>query len=162
MRAIILLFFIGSFAIAGLMGCENCGPSAEPLTTFYINTTTATTLDTVFATGSLRPVSRQEYQTSDRMTYHRFSLPLNLTTDSTRYVVQLSGKRDTITVFYQRKTAYRNRNCGYVLSLDPPLRGTGVRVSRGKVTSINYIPNQDGSFLGQSATDAGIQLFWKL
>lgn len=148
-RLIISLIYCSSLVVS-LVSCENCGPTAEPVATLSILTPTATRFDTVYAPGSLRPLPTQQYSTTATVNSHQLTVPVNLTADSTRYVVQFSGRRDTITVFYQRKTDYRNRNCGYVLELYAPLRGPSARVSRGRVTSVGYIQNRSGTLLSSS------------
>ena len=147
MYRLIIPLICCSLLVISLVSCENCGPTAEPIATLSILTSTATRLDTVYAPGSLRPLPVQQHVRTFSTFSHQLNLPVNLTADSTRYVVQFGGQRDTITVFYQRKTDYRNRNCGYVLDLYAPVKSPTARVSRGRVTSVSYLRNTNGTFL---------------
>lgn len=150
MRLTTLLTVIGSLTVLALTGCENCGPSAEPLLYLNINDAAgSTTFDTLYALGGRGPIPRQPYTNGTTLrTGQQLVLPINLNVDSTRYVFRLSGRQDTVTVFYQRKTAYRNRKCGYVLDLYEPELGPKARTSRGKVEGVSYLQNRDASFPG--------------
>lgn len=139
-------FLFGIALLSALWSCENCGPSAEPLTTLHIQTPSLTRLDTVYAPGSLRPLPAQPYSTTASTQYHELILPINLTADSTRYVVQFEGQRDTITVYYRRQTEYKSRNCGYVLDLYEPRTGSSVRTTRGEVTYVYHVQNKEVPF----------------
>lgn len=150
MRWFIIPLLLCILLTVSLVSCENCGPTSEPVATLFIQTAAPTRFDTVYAPGSLRPLPTQQYSTTATLNSHQLTVPVNLTADSTRYVVQLSGRRDTLTVFYQRKTNYRNRNCGYVLELYAPANGPTARISRGRVTSVDYRQNRTGTFLSGS------------
>ncbi|MBC7569828.1 MAG: hypothetical protein H7319_08865 [Spirosoma sp.] len=146
MRLTALLTIVGSLIVLALTGCENCGPTAEPLLNLSINTGTQARPDTIFSPDSRNPLPARPSPTYGIQS----GLPVNLTADSTRYVYRLAGRYDTVTVFYQRKTAYRNRKCGYVLDLYEPERGPKARTSRGKVESVSYLPNRNANFLSSS------------
>ena len=157
MRRTILTWLSCLMLTIGLINCENCGPTAEPLAMLSISSTVATHFDTVYAPGSLRPLPAQPHSTPASSPFLSLTLPINLTADSTRYIVQLNGRRDTITVFYQRKTAYRNQHCGYVLDLYAPAKGLSARTTRGRVGTVTYVQNRNGSILG-GRQDTGIYL----
>lgn len=154
MRLTALLTIVGSLLVLALTGCENCGPSAEPLLYLNINETAgSTTFDTLYALDGRGPIPPQPYTKSTTLrTGQQLVLPVNLNADSTRYVFRLPGRQDTVTVFYQRKTAYRNRKCGYVLDLYEPERGPKARTSRGQVQTVYYLQNRDASFPGSGQT----------
>ncbi len=88
------------------------------------------------------------------------TVPLNLNADSTRYVFESSGRRDTLTVFYTRDFTYKDRKCGYVLELTPP-KGQQARTTRGTISYVSFMPNRDRTFLG-TEQDTSIQLSIRL
>lgn len=157
MRPVILSLLAYPLLAIGSVNCENCGPTAEPLVRLSVRPASATRLDTIYAPGSLRPLPAQSYPTPVGSTSHQFVVPINLTADSTRYVVQFGGRRDTITVFYQRKTAYRDHRCGYVLDLYAPPKGPSARTTSGRVENVTYVQNRDGN-LASGSQDTGIYL----
>ena len=140
----VAFFLVSSLIILTLAGCENCGPSGEPLLYLVISSGTQVRPDTIFSPDTRNQLPAQPYLTNGS----QLVLPINLTADSTRYVYRLAGQYDTLTVFYQRKTAYRNRKCGYVLDLYEPERGPKVRTSRGQVQGVYYLQNRDAGFPG--------------
>lgn len=157
MRPVILLLIAYTLLAISLVSCENCGPTAEPLVRLSVRPANATRLDTIYAPGSLRPLPSQLSLTPVGSTSRQFIVPINLTADSTRYVVQFGGRRDTITVFYQRRTAYRNRRCGYVLDLYAPPKGPSARTTSGRIEHVSYVQNRDGNLVSGSQ-DTGIYL----
>ena len=115
------LILLGTLLLAVVLwGCENCGPSAEPLLSLSLQSLTTIKIDTVYSPDTRQPLPAQPYSVTSLTTSRQLVLPINLNADSTRYVVRLSGQQDTITVFYKRDFSYRDRKCGYVVNLIDP------------------------------------------
>ncbi|MFD2570913.1 DUF6452 family protein [Spirosoma soli] len=143
------IHLLAALSLLSLYSCENCGPSAEPSLILSFQTNTRQKIDTLYAIGSQKPVPAQPYSTTALTTGTQLALPLNLNADSTRYVFRIDGQRDTVTVFYERRFAYRNRKCGYVLDLYQP-KGKSARTTRGTIPYVSYLQNRDGAFLSSS------------
>lgn len=161
MRSLALCFTVVAGVITTLSACENCGPSAEPLLTLSFvpqaDATASPMVDTLYSLDSRRALPLGDYQ---KFPLRYATVPLNLNADSTRYVFESGGRRDTLTVFYIRDVAYRDRKCGYVLELTTPT-GQQARTTRGTISYVSYNPNRDGSFLGPKQ-DTSIQLSIRL
>lgn len=157
MRSFLLCFVVLAGCLSGLWGCKNCGPSAEPLLYLSVWSDTPARLDTLYAPDSRGPMPAQPYSTTAPTTGRQLTLPVNLNADSTRYVFRLSGRQDTVTVFYRRDFYYRDRGCGYVVNLYQPGKKPDARTSRGQVLSVSYQQNTDGYFL-TSSRNTGISL----
>ena len=156
-----LLSLGGSLVIVlALWSCENCGPSAEPLLGLSLQSTTSARLDTVYSPDTRKPLPAQPYSTTGVTMSRQLVLPINLNADSTRYIFRLSGRQDTVTVFYRRDFLYKNRTCGYVLNLIDP-KSRQALTTRGTVGYVYYADNRDGSFLG-GRQDTGISLTIRL
>ncbi len=134
---VLTALFLG--VAVGLGSCRRCGTVSEPNMQFSIRSGKPFLLDTLYGAGAVgqlpNPV-RPQTGTS----FYAYSLPLNLAADSTRYVLRLDGKLETLTLFYKRKFDYRNQECGYVVELLKPENGTTARLSRGRVTVAEYVP----------------------
>ncbi|SOD91662.1 hypothetical protein [Spirosoma fluviale] len=141
---LLLMAFGLSFA---LMSCENCGPSREPFLNLSLQLTTPAKIDTIYALDARNPLPKQPVSTSIVTSGIWLELPLNLNANQSRYVFQLNGRRDTVTVFYRRSFAFRNQRCGYVLDLFEP-DGIPAKTTQGTVSSVSYWQNRNGSFPG--------------
>lgn len=153
-----LLFLLGCVNLAIMLnGCKDCGPSAEPLLTCNLSQKTRQKLDTLYALNTINTLPQQPYSTTAITTNKQLVLPVNLNADSSQYVFQLNGQRDTLTVFYKRKYSYRDTKCGYVLDLIEPA-GQKAKVTRGEVGSVIYEQNSYQRTFLQSARETGIFL----
>lgn len=160
MRLLIVLAIL-SFLLAG---CDECGPDGEPALDLIIYQTNPFTIDTLYTLDSQQPLPSQPYSVTALNSAQQRILPINLNADKTRYVFQISGRKDTLTVFYTLDFAYRNRRCGYVLSVKaPPDKSPDqqVQITRGKIQNVWYMHNQDGAFLKESRK-SGISLSIRL
>ena len=157
MRHFFLLLIISFCSLFGLVSCEECGPSAEPLLHLSVAWTTPGKVDTLYALNSQNPLPAQPYSTTGVTSYNGFELPLNLNADNSRYVFLRNGRRDTLTVYYKRDYGYRNTKCGYVLDLAAPV-GQQATITRGTIQSISYLRNNYQRTFFSRATDAGIYL----
>ena len=161
MRSPVLSFIVLAGLLIHLSACENCGPSAEPLLTISFvpqaNATASPMVDTLYSLDSRQALPLRAYQ---KFPLRSATVPLNLNADSTRYVFESGGRRDTLTVFYVRDVGYRNRKCGYVIELIDP-KGKQARTTRGIIDGVFYLRNQDRSFFND-ASDTSIQLSIRL
>lgn len=161
MRHLFLLLTLALCSLIGLVSCEECGISAEPLLNLTVAWTTPGKVDTLYALNSQNPLPAQPYSTTGVTTYNGFQLPLNMNADNSRYVFLRNGRRDTLTVYYKREYAYRNTKCGYTLDLTAPV-GQQATITRGTIQSISYLKNNYQRTFFTRATDAGIYLSVKL
>ncbi len=161
MRHLFLPIALSLFALFGLISCEECGPSAEPLLHLNLSWTTPGKVDTLYALNSQNPLPAQPYLTTAATTYNGFELPLNMNADNSRYVFLRNGRRDTLTVYYKRDYAYRNTKCGYTLDLTAPV-GQQAMITRGVVQSISYMKTNYQRTFFTRATNAGIYLSARL
>ncbi|ADB42275.1 hypothetical protein Slin_6316 [Spirosoma linguale DSM 74] len=160
MRSVFTLLLTALGLSLVLMSCENCGPSREPFLNLSLQLPTPAKVDTIYALDARNPLPKQDLSTSAVTSALWLELPLNLNANQSRYVFQLNGRRDTVTVFYRRSFAYRNQRCGYVLDLYQP-DGTPARTTRGTISNVSYWQNRDGSFPGGSQ-QTHIELFIRL
>lgn len=156
----IYTFVIGISLIVSLTGCENCGPSSEPLLYLSLSDTVSTALDTLYAFNSKGPLPAQPYTNNGLLrTGSQIVLPVNLNADSTRYAFKRLGRLDTVTVYYRRDFFLQSRKCGYVINLYEPRTGTHAKTSRGKVQSVSYLQNRNSTILsGPSNTGIYLQI----
>jgi hypothetical protein len=139
--------------MAGLMAsCYDCGPKAEPLVDFDINTGMFT-LKKVGALGAVSDSLFQSFTIHKNIGYGK--LPLSLLHDSTTYLFYFEDRVDTLTLYYQRIFDTR-KQCGYYVDIAPPVweqyRSTFSSVR------INYSPYV-GEILGFTPTAFGISVY---
>lgn len=156
-----------------LAGCKkNCGPSDEPLLDLRINMVATSQLTEVYGlnTAPGAPVVTLPQSTSaPNRTYWQLGLPLNLNADKTQYVFVRSGRRDTVTVYYRRVFAYEDTECGYTITILPPLTNKGapaadslvVKTTTGKLNYVEFIPTTSRTFFGgEWNTGISVGLLW--
>ena len=153
-----------------LLSCKkNCGPSDEPRLNLSINMDASRKLTSVYGlnTAPGSPVVTLPQSTSaPNRTYWRLDLPLSLTADKTQYVFVRSGKLDTVTVRYRRVYAYEDTECGYTVTILPPLTSNGrpiadsliVRTTSGRLNSLTFTPTRTGNGFNRS-TNTGIIVY---
>lgn len=158
----LLRLFIGLFLLFTgwqLVSCQGCGPSNESLLTLSIQASVPFRVDTVYGAGATGKLLQNPAQASPSQ-FTFYQLPVNLNADSTRYILRIDGRQETVTVFYRRKFYYKSRQCGYVYDLFSPdfdMRRQA-RTTRGRVTDVAYSQNSfDGGFL-RSSNETGIRL----
>ena len=156
-----------------LAGCKkNCGPSDEPLLNLHINMLSTSQLTEVYGLNTTpgSPVVTLPQSTSaPNRTYWQLGLPLNLNADKTQYVFVRSGQRDTVTVYYRRVFAYEDTECGYTVTILPPLTNNGapaadslvVKTTAGKLDRVEFTPTTTRTFFsGGSNTGIRVSLLW--
>lgn len=142
-----------------LLSCEDCGPNDEPSLRLSIRANAPFKVDTIYGLGAVTNLSlfaKDPYETQ----FGAYELPLNLNADSTQYIVNINGRQEAITVFYQRKFYYRSRRCGYIFDLYPPaLPGqTQAKITRGSVSDVIYTQNDFSGELLRAGKKTGIQM----
>ncbi|MEZ0487443.1 DUF6452 family protein [Fibrella aquatica] len=171
MNRLYVLVIIGIASM--VIGCrKNCGPSDEPRLKLSINMQTAPALTAVYAlnTAPGSPAMTLPQSTSaPNRTYWQLDLPLNLTADRAQYVFNRSGRLDTVTVNYRRKFAYEDVECGYTVTILPPLNSDNtpladslvVKTTAGKLNSVDFIPTSSRTFfIRESNTGISVGLLW--
>ncbi|MEZ0538375.1 hypothetical protein [Fibrella arboris] len=165
---------LGLLLLIGLLtGCKkNCGPSDEPRLLLYINTQATTPLTDVYALNAVTSsptITLPQSTSAPNRLYWQLNLPLNLNADSVQYVLTRPGRRDTVTVNYRRMYAYEDTECGYTVTILPPITGSSlpvadsliVRTTTGKLNFVNFTPTTSRNFFS-SSTNTGINvgLLW--
>ena len=173
------LVFLTIGLFAGLASCKkNCGPSDEPRLNLYLNMEASRKLTSVYGLNTVpgSPViappqsSSALDQTYLGRTYWQLDLPLSLTADRTQYVFARSGKLDTVTVRYRRIYAYEDTECGYTITILPPLASNGqptsnsliVSTTTGKTEYVEFTPTRTRVLFNNPGSNTGItvRLLW--
>lgn len=170
-NARLILLVAGLFV--SLLSCKkNCGPADEPRLKLYLNMEASRKLTSVYGlnTAAGAPlISLPQSTSATNRTYWDLDLPLSLTADRTQYVFVRSGKLDTVTVRYRRIYAYEDTECGYTVTILPPLASNGrpladsliVRTTAGKLNSVSFTPTSTRTFFNPgSNTGITVGLLW--